>query len=183
MHYRAMKSFSTEILAFHLLAGMLIGGCAPVISISPTPSHSPPIATPTETQAPFGVTVPPPQAIHIYQVHMMDESSGWAWALNQTDEGLLLHSSDGGRTWMTVTPQGNISPGAGPYTAYLFNAQMAWFILPDTRLVRTSDGGQTWEIINHSIKGELVWPTLDWYHLRFADAKHGWLETGLAAAG
>ncbi len=178
-----MKSFHAEILTLHLLAGMLIGGCAPVPSIPLTPSHSPPIATPTETQTSSGVTLPPSPPIYLSELYMMDDTSGWAVAFNQADTKVLfLHTSDGAQTWLDVTPQDNNAIGYPSYTVDPSDAQTAW-VINDERLVRTTDGGQTWMTVNQNLKQELVWPHRDWYLLHFADANRGWLDAGFAAAG
>ncbi len=136
-----------------------------------------------KTDSSYGVTVQPHQAIRFTQIQMMDATSGWAWALDETEKRLLLRTSDGGQTWTMATPPGDISQAYPPYAAYLLDAQTAWAILADDQLVRTSDGGQTWEVINQNLASVLVWPAHDWYILRFADVKHGWLETGFSAAG
>jgi photosystem II stability/assembly factor-like uncharacterized protein len=113
---------------------------------------------------------------------MKDKNSGWAVAFNQVDtKTLLLHTSDGGQTWLDVMPQDNTF-GYHSYTVDPLDAQTAW-IINNERLVRTTDGGQSWVTVNQNLLQELVWPHSDWYLLSFADANHGWLDAGYAAAG
>ncbi len=83
---------------------------------------------------------------------------------------------------MGIRLQESIPPPSQPYLIYPLDARMAWVIINE-RLLRTTDGGQTWVTVNSDLKHELVWPYRDWYLLHFADADHGWLDAGYAAAG
>jgi photosynthesis system II assembly factor YCF48-like protein len=187
-----MNSCHREVLVLFLVTIILMGSCAPAPSlprsspadtIAPTSGYPPGIATATEPQAPFGVTLPPPPPDYLEQIFMMDATSGWAWAIHRAQGNFFTHTSDGGQTWTRLRLQQYISPASPPYLICPLDAQTAWVVLGDDRLLRTSDGGQTWEIVNQNLPAAFVVPFHDWYFLRFADATHGWLEAGYAAAG
>lgn len=181
-----------EVLALLLLTSVLSSHCAPVTRLPPllptdavaaTPSLGPPAAAASETETATPPAVQPSRATYLSETYMMDETSGWAWAVDQADQRLLLHTSDGGRTWTPSTPGGSRSPASAPYFVYALDARVAWAILADDSLVRTSDGGQTWDTVNPRLQDELLSPAHDWYILRFENADHGWLDAGFAAAG
>lgn len=181
-----MRKISTYAIQLMLL----LGSCSPfsvatkqpvtlsaqIITRTPVVISTPlPIATPT--------IAPALGSMRFDGFDMVDETSGWSWGNNGSSKSLLLHTSDGGQTWMDVTPNGESLLVFPPYTGYFLDAQTAWVIHADERLAQTSDGGKTWKVINQNLKAELIWPYRDWYRLRFADANHGWLVAGYSAAG
>jgi photosystem II stability/assembly factor-like uncharacterized protein len=164
-----------EVTAMPGASDMPLTRTAPVPLVSPTfvPTAKP-IDIPTLSTQNI-------QDVHLRKIQMMDEVSGWSWAVDRAHEPYLLHTTDGGLIWENVTPRK--SPFNGTDSSFMFDAQTAWVVLNNESLVRTSDGGQTWKVINQNIKEELVFPFRDWYRLRFVDANHGWLIAGLTAAG
>lgn len=84
---------------------------------------------------------------------------------------------------MRLMPQDKASPESAPYIAFFLDAQTAWVMLGNESLLRTLDGGQSWEIINQNLSDELEVPYHDWYKLSFVDTNHGWLVAGYSAAG
>lgn len=180
---RKISTYSIQLM-------LLLGSCSPffvatkqpvalsaqIITRTPVVISTPlPIATPT--------IAPALGSVRFDGFDMVDETSGWSWGNNGNNKSLLLHTSDGGQTWMDVTPNGESLLAFPPYTSYFLDAQTAWIIHADERLAQTSDGGKTWKVINQNLKAELIWPYRDWYRLRFADANHGWLVAGYSAAG
>jgi photosystem II stability/assembly factor-like uncharacterized protein len=148
-------------------------------TVVPTPAiplTREPTALPTQP-------LPALQEAHFVGMDMMDESSGWAWAVDRASINYWLHTSDGGQTWKNVTPQENLQMYSYGYSDYKLDAQTAWMLLGGQTLVRTVDGGQTWDVMNRNFHDELVWPYPDWYTLHFEDAEHGWLRGDITAAG
>ncbi|MGA2246573.1 MAG: hypothetical protein ABSH48_16385 [Verrucomicrobiota bacterium] len=92
---------------------------------------------------------------YIAQIHMIDARNGWAWSRgdeigNLLRNTLLLHTSDGARTWQDRTPR------AFPYIAEggcFLDSQTAWVSTLDRKesyrggLLRTTDGGKSWSVL------------------------------------
>lgn len=152
----------------------------PVITRGPTATSAPASETTAEPTFP---ALPPPniQEAHLTEIDMLDETSGWAWAVDRAYKPYWLHTSDGGLTWEDISPEK--APLFGSFSSFVLDGQTAWIVLAEEELARTSDGGQTWDVINRNLKDELVWPFRDWYKLKFADANRGWLVAGYTAAG
>lgn len=143
-----------------------------------------PVAIPTATSTKESTQpLPNIEQAHIDDINMMDETSGWAWYTDQANVSYLLHTSDRGQTWQNVTPQENLKTYLQRYSHYEVDAQTAWILLEGEKLIRTLDGGQTWDVINQNVRDKLAWPYPDWYTLRFTDANHGWLRGDVTAAG
>jgi len=184
-----------KILTHSIQFILLLGSCSPspVTTEQPAtlsgqlPTGTPvaistelPIATPTIASA----LIPSKDgSVQFDGFDMMDETSGWGWGNDGNHKSLLLHTSDGGQTWVDVTADGEFPSVIPPYSSYFLDAQTAWVIRADESLVHTLDGGKNWEVINQNLKAELTWPYRDWYRIYFADAKHGWLVAGYTAAG
>jgi photosystem II stability/assembly factor-like uncharacterized protein len=116
---------------------------------------------------------------------MHDASDGWAIAGTEADIEHVLRTSDGGHTWLDITPPGYIyfpdddlvhsMQAVGSF----LDANTAWVVLPMDGYLRgpiwrTRDGGQTWDqswSLMRSFHGAIsAWPTL-----HFVDEQHGWL--------
>ncbi|MBV8205600.1 MAG: hypothetical protein JO041_02310, partial [Acidobacteria bacterium] len=80
-----------------------------------------------------------------------------------TDDGLIQHTSDGGKNWQDVTP-----PGVGPWSkvgiieASHFNPQVAYASVDRHRLedyapyiYRTRDGGRSWQKVISGLPGDV----------------------------
>ncbi|HEY3312943.1 MAG TPA: hypothetical protein VGK00_14985 [Anaerolineales bacterium] len=118
---------------------------------SPRASAQPPEATSRPASAPATPAPsarPAGEALTLYQVHMLNATQGWGWA-SHGDPGAgaswLLRTSDGGQTWVNVSPQVKMDY----YSGFFLNAQAAWLSFYDqaantSGLLRTTDGGQTW---------------------------------------
>ncbi len=159
---------------FWLLCALAVAmsACGPLSQLTPPSGNVPQSATPavteTATATPLPVTTTP--APPISSIKMIDADKGWAW----TGSGRLLHSSDGGGTWVDRTPEGQIMP----YGFFPLDAQTAWLPMPLTDsgmydLLHSTDDGLTWmEYPNGPASG-----------LEFRDALNGWAVTGDVGAG
>jgi photosystem II stability/assembly factor-like uncharacterized protein len=116
----------------------------PVATFTPTatlvPSATPVVSlTPTILPTPGGIV----QSPNIRQMYMIDTWSGWALG-----DAYLLRTTDGGQTWLNVTPQGISLSGVGAST-YFMTANYGWLLTGIANkdlgtLFRTADGGRTW---------------------------------------
>jgi photosystem II stability/assembly factor-like uncharacterized protein len=80
-----------------------------------------------------------------YDLHMVDPSNGWA-----STYSAILHTSDGGQHWKSVTPWQLFSPWG--HTANYINANVAWVLQQSNsddhipaQVFSTHDGGFTWQ--------------------------------------
>jgi photosystem II stability/assembly factor-like uncharacterized protein len=69
-------------------------------------------------------------------VHFANASSGWAVG----DEGLIMHTSNGGSTWITQVS----GTTARLESVYFTNAFNGWAVGYGGTMLHTSDGGSTW---------------------------------------
>jgi photosystem II stability/assembly factor-like uncharacterized protein len=98
---------------------------------------------------------------------MTSETEGWASGTS------LLHTRDGGRTWLDVLPLSQ----RNTWTA--LGAGQAWAATtaPDERQIlvhRTADSGKTWETTPVPLPAGMA-PGASPVSISFADAAHGWL--------
>ena len=124
-----------------------------------TPTAIPPSATP----APAPVASPA-----IQNFKMLDANNGWA-----VSSANVLRTSDGGATWLNVTPNG-VASLSYP-AAFFMDAGRAWIVIPgadDTSgtLYRTQDGGSNWSSSPVAFAGG---------DLKFLDAQNGFILVGL----
>jgi photosystem II stability/assembly factor-like uncharacterized protein len=171
---------------------------------SPSPEGSatatPPEAPDTATQPATGEAEPiteggrPPlatgQPANIVRVNMLDASMGWAVGHPANDPSeYLLRTSDGGQTWVDVSPPVDAgTPWA--VTAFVLDEDHAWATFADPAapplangapqvVWRTQDGGQTWtasQPLNLS-EAEYAAPS----DLLFVDTLRGWLLAHVGA--
>lgn len=105
-------------------------------------------------------------------LQFVDESGGWAAGIRNG----LYKTSDGGETWEQVT----IDDSADLSVSNLFfvNRSEGWVVLTDRKnsdyrlatikILRTSDGGRTWEV-QYSSTGVFV------RRIKFLDEQNGWV--------
>jgi photosystem II stability/assembly factor-like uncharacterized protein len=110
---------------------------------------------------------------------MVDESNGWAWAAKTDTTNALLHTHDGGQSWVDVTPRD--LPPLNRYGDVFLNDQTAWVPFSDATsqtsgLAHTTDGGASWSVQN----GNLAFPGASFH---FIDQSNGWAETVDVGAG
>ena len=102
-------------------------------------------------------------------LHMIDATTGWALAGK-----VVLLTSDGGMHWKDVTPPGYSLTSGSVLDA--LTASQAWIAIPEsnnsaTRILRTTDGGQSWHsaTIPTGQSGTRV------AQITFVNAQDGWI--------
>ena len=127
-------------------------------------------------------TAPSGQPVNLTSIHMYSGTGGWAQA-NVPDSGvILLHTVDGGQRWKEVTPE--IAPN-GSFGASFLDENTAWVYTTDSSgsrasLVRTLDGGSTWETINRSLPASFLSLSAG---MTFLNREEGWAEVVDVGAG
>lgn len=191
-HLTMKKSWRVWTVAFTLLTGMTLVSC------TSTEPDSVVMQTPTEPAQEEGQTItiiPTDQEKNgvdttKYQIqtrltdfHLFDGNSGIAWGVTR-NALRLYYTHDGGVTWTNISPSENIPfPGELHYgTEILFaDAQNGWIVRQawgsaDTIVLRTSNGGETWNIAALPDSG-----TVEGIH--FTDGSNGWIASELAYSG
>ncbi len=93
-------------------------------------------------------------------------SSAWVGG----DKGTLLRTTDGGKTWRSVSPRGVADVSFRDIEAvtdrmvYLMSSGQG----PQSRIYKTTDGGATWELLTTNLE-----PLGFWDCMGFWDATHG----------
>jgi len=85
---------------------------------------------------------------YISEIHMIDTRNGWAWSGGIEGSNLLLHTSDGGRTWHDRTPRAFrydeprqlLSRFANSLGAHARPEDLRW------RFAAHTDGGKSWSV-------------------------------------
>lgn len=78
----------------------------------------------------------------IYDVAMLGNNQVWAVGQDSHDSRIMWHSKDGGRTWETriaPTEEWTLS------SIHFVNHQHGWATGSGNALIRTSDGGESWQ--------------------------------------
>ncbi|HEX4203748.1 MAG TPA: hypothetical protein VHZ51_06050 [Ktedonobacteraceae bacterium] len=110
------------------------------------------------------------------QIRMTDATHGWA-----LDKNNVLKTSDGGKTWVALTPNG-ATISATSHADFL-NASDAWFTAPNTQskttiaVFRTTNGGASWN------ESTIYESAPDEASLTFFSSKTGWLEVSPSGPG
>lgn len=177
-----------------VLIGILLpafSGCGLIRPATPWPANSTvsdtstPLLTTEAPALPATIsatdTIIPPSATEevapqITSLQMIDAKDGWAW----TNSGQLLHTTDGGQTWIDRTPGASV----GPEGSFYLNSQTAWQpvylqSINISGLLHTTDGGQTWTELSYGPQNGLGPATV----LHFTDASNGWAVEEDSAAG
>jgi photosystem II stability/assembly factor-like uncharacterized protein len=115
--------------------------------------------------------------LYLRCVGFADSSRGWVGTL--TSSKRLLGTSDGGATWTAVTGLPALAPpavcGLSVVDASVVYASGTNFPNRPARMMRTLDGGATWEGWDMGAHATLL---VDTY---FTDADHGWVVGGKAS--
>ena len=154
-----------------LLLVALICACSSPVSLSPQPTRAekapqrvPASAAPS---APLAVATSAvaqgPAGTALWAASFIDEQTGWVIAASYDGHGLVLGTTDGGKSWVTLASLG-IFPASGLTQLRFVDAQSGWLLTsvllpanvggcappstapPQCRTVifRTSDGGRSW---------------------------------------
>jgi photosystem II stability/assembly factor-like uncharacterized protein len=119
-----------------------------------------------------------PDKVGINSLRMFDEKRGWAQAYinDSSEKPLLLHTTDGGNHWLSVTPD-NIEHYPLVYFLDANTAMVSSRLLTRTAKDRnntyaemyiTRDSGQTWQKSNSQITGKP-------HSIFFLNANDGWI--------
>jgi photosystem II stability/assembly factor-like uncharacterized protein len=137
------------------------------------------LSAPSKTFAPFqsGELLP-----YLSRLDLLDPLHGWA----TVDHQGLVRTADGGKTWTTLSdpcphPLGKLPEGPFHFISPNVGWILCWqeSVAAGTRLLNTTDGGQTWQIVAESdrspasgLPGVSVIQALS-----FADTTTGWIST------
>lgn len=101
--------------------------------------------------------------VFYYGIDFIDPLTGWG-AGGRDTTGVLVHSTDGGKTWQTSYVD-TLTDRLKSVT--FLDSTHGWAAGGDGVIVHTRDGGATWEPQKGGISEELDWIT-------FVDTLHGW---------
>jgi len=104
----------------------------------------------------------------ISSLFFLDERRGWA-----AGHGDVLRTDDGGDTWIPLTPEGVDTNYRSPMRAIWFlDERRGWAAGMNASLMRTADGGVTWEgAVTPLAAGE----HLNFWDMFFVDGQTGWV--------
>lgn len=194
-----------KMVWYSFISILVLGSCIPATATPrsipfdvPTLTLTPVSPTQTEmvisTQVPVTDTPAPAQLMgtetstpslseaYLSEIHMMDETEGWAWAVVDSKGAFfLLHTSDGGLSWEDVTPNKNFG------VPFYLDGKTVWLPVYDpstysnTGLLRTIDGGESWKFVNQTMGDIDI--SLYFYGFGFQDAMNGWWRAADVGAG
>jgi len=159
----------------------LVAGC-------PTPSATPEPEPEPQPEEKLIALYPAGQPVNITELHMLDATYGWAISEDEQAQH-VLRTSDGGKTWVDVTPPQTttVDPSGLLYynttAGFFLNAVTAWVIYYDSpvggigTIWRTQDGGRSWEpgwglsSVPFTVGAFSSYPVLE-----FSDVRHGSLS-------
>jgi photosystem II stability/assembly factor-like uncharacterized protein len=165
-----------SVLAATLVVMLLTGSFVALFTLAPHQRTGETSVQSSTTSLPSQQTFGPDK-VSFNSIRMFDEKRGWAQAYinDQSAQSLLLHTSDGGQHWVSVTPE-NIEQ----YPVFYFlDANTA--ITSSRLLIRakdrsntyaeifiTRDAGKTWQKSNSQITGKP-------HSFFFLNANEGWV--------
>jgi photosystem II stability/assembly factor-like uncharacterized protein len=184
------------LIIFTLSACVLpsTGTPAPAATGTPVPQQGAGITLTVTPTAAGPTATPAGDPVAISRIDIMDTSgSGWGIGRGTTDTyDRVLRTSDGGVTWLDVTPAQPVSFPDGSSSSALpafMDLQHTWVIyynpMPapvgaDIQVWYTADGGKSWQpsqALDLSMTLEFFLPT----DLGFSDLQNGWLLAHLGA--
>jgi len=120
---------------------------------TPAPSQTTPPDPPNPSKTLDSIT-PPISAEYLpfEEIAMINSQEGWAWGFIKEWGMRIWHTSNGGQTWIDVTP----NPKAEKFV-FALDALTAWATICQSTedyceesLARTTDGGQTWSVLSQA---------------------------------
>ncbi len=166
-HSRAPEMRSKlVVLAAALLAALLVGSLLVVVSLARRSNGGAPVNTSLPSKPAGG-------SDSLIALHMIDLTTGWALS-----EHAVLRTTNGGLQWENVTPPDALLTRES--IAAFLTASLAWAATPQangttTQVLRTSDGGQTWQ--QSTVQATFL------RQITFIDSQHGWILSGWGAPG
>jgi photosystem II stability/assembly factor-like uncharacterized protein len=149
---------------------------APHASATPSPVSTATL-TPSPTASPTAESLP--ATAQLVELHMSDDQAGWAWASDGSGDTWLLHTEDGGITWIIVGPRISVSYNLSSDLSFFLDSDSAWLLLHGSSgagpiFVRTRDGGNTWTSMTLD---------LDLDRFEFQDQENGWGQSSEIRGG
>ena len=140
-------SFMSIILVF----AMVLAACQPELETETSTATPTPTETATETPTETATATPEPSpslpvytSSDIFSIKMFSPDEGWALSRYNSQ---ILHTEDGGQTWMDATPPVLLSLSDLNLQPFFLDADTAWFTPYNASggvLFHTQDGGLTW---------------------------------------
>ena len=158
----------------------LLVSCSSAVSPAANVTALPPTITaipPTMTLTPVPSMTPMPvQITGLTELQMFSESAGWGLVSKADSTNSLLHTNDGGQSWVDVTPP---ALPANSFGSFFLNEQSAWIYDnndPSKGLMHTVDGGKSWTMLTQSMPAPYA-------TLKFVNETDGWAEVNDVGAG
>lgn len=111
-------------------------------------------------------------------IHFPDMNNGWIIGRGYGDELLILHSSNGGKTWHRQSKRGTVSQTVFSHRAvYFVDSKNGWIVGDKGLILNTEDGGERWTEQNSGVEplnlmGIKIQPEL--FSVNFIDNNYGW---------
>lgn len=149
-----------------LAATALLALAAPLIDASPATGTPPATARPVTTHSPSWRLLDTGSTSHFRGLSAVSRKIAWVGGYT----GTVLRTTDGGATWVNVSPAGAETMQFRDITA--FDAEhavaMAAGAATDSRLYETTDGGASWQLAYQNTD-----PAAFFDCMSFSDAQHG----------
>lgn len=112
----------------------------------------------------------------IRDAHFVDAQHGWLvgeeYEPGNTILGWILHTRDGGRSWIRQRVATQSSGNLRLTDVWGISPQEAWLIASDNRLRYTHNSGETWEAVNLE---SLLPPNSKFVNIQFNHHRTGWV--------
>jgi photosystem II stability/assembly factor-like uncharacterized protein len=119
-------------------------------------------------------------------VYFTDAQNGWAVGTSNDQHEAILHTTDGGQTWLEQGQELYSSWHLEFFAVEFLDHQNGWALATDNFpsqnvfLAHTTDGGSHWNWVDTGIQGNIAigFATVQG-DVTFTDANHGWVVGGL----